>query len=500
MFLICDGCFQIIHVPHTNNTERALKQRIIGKLQRPPPVVSCRNVNIRRFLEDIAESKNPRTSGNEGDADEEQDDAGLVLKSPPPGRKPDAADAAGTFISKLKRAGSQRNRKAVTFLAPPSEADSKNAPTASGSSEHSKRTRHVLRKQDSFETVEGSLDNAGDADSGTGPSRLGHQRGVTLKGRNPFSKPGKKAGMGRFRAVASRVMREAEHKKSGDTQAAASNEKRTDGKAVEMAAVVLQKAPSPSPTSTPDDQAPMGKVLSTASSKHARTTAGNKLTERAAGTAPNQGAAARDATPKDSARARQDANGLPASPALPHKAREGRAEPTRKAARVATPTNGVRERQDANGPPAGPHKATEGRAEPTRDAADNKSKPDAPIATPESLSPSTSMDARADSPVDVLRMLRPEPPGSPVKSAEFFVESTNGSVTSKMTSPHDLERDAQLSKTRMLHQVSVEDAPHMESAVFVRLVPEKKICSSLSEPIPTQQAQNDGENQRETNV
>ena len=351
-------------------------------------MISCRNVHIQRFLDDIAALKQKRTA-TEKDGDEEEEEEALELQAPPAGKGANAGveapDGDEKPVSKLKRSASCKSKKSVSFT--PSEIQEQVDPelaTGYKTSEHGerKRSRHVLRKQESFETGEEREGHAGgDTGVDSSESRFDYQRGTTLKGKKPFSRAGplgKRHGVSRFKAAAMRVMKEAEHKKSAtksDAGNAANSVNETKKELIDLREIVVAEAVVPVRTAT-------------------------------------------------------------------------------------YPT----------------------------------SKETAPIATPDSLSPATSLEGRTDSSLDILEAIRPVPPGSPVKGGEFFGDSNGPLAPEKIPAlEREHERTTRSDRIRMWHRVYAQ-----QNVVSVQMTPNSDPC--LSDSSTSQCLFIDSDLQRETNV
>lgn len=220
--------FQVTQLRHNSSTERALKQRVLDKISRPPLVVNCRNALITRFLEELSFIKQKRTAAGLEEVDEEEQEEEwkeekktLVLQPPPLGRErsssapeePASADPGteeGKLVPAMARSVSLKAKKSVSFSPAPSFDEDQGTVSTSLGDVHGgkdKRKKWLLRKQETVEEQEGHNDKSLlDADSGGDP--FAHQRGTTVR-------PGKKVSAGRgrrrfekFRAVTSTVMSE----------------------------------------------------------------------------------------------------------------------------------------------------------------------------------------------------------------------------------------------------------------------------------------------------
>lgn len=214
---------QVTQLRHNSSTERALKQRVLDKISRPPLVVNCRNALITRFLEELSFIKQKRPAAglqevDEGEEEEEgKEEKKLKLQAPPLGRErsssapeepasknPESDDV--TPLPAMPRSVSLKAKKSVSFSPAPSFDDDLGSVNSSLGDVHGgkeKRKKWLLRKQETVEEQEGHNDKGLlDVDSSGDP--FGHQRGATLR-------PGKKVSTGRgprrrfekFRAVTS---------------------------------------------------------------------------------------------------------------------------------------------------------------------------------------------------------------------------------------------------------------------------------------------------------
>lgn len=221
--------FQVTQLRHNSSTERALKQRVLDKISRPPLVVNCRNALITRFLEELSFIKQKRTAaGLEEVGEEEQEEElkeeekPLVLQPPPLGRErsssapeePASADP-GTEEEKLvpamARSTSLKVKKSVSFSPAPSFDEDQGTVSTSLGDVHGgkdKRKKWLLRKQETVEEQEGHNDKGLlDVDSGGDP--FAHQRGTTMRpGKKVSAVRGGRRRFEKFRAVTSTVMSE----------------------------------------------------------------------------------------------------------------------------------------------------------------------------------------------------------------------------------------------------------------------------------------------------
>ena len=220
---------QVTHLRHNNTTERALKQRVLDKLSRPPLVVNCRNVLITRFVEELSFIKQKRPAAGLEEVDEEEKEEEwneekkhLVLQAPPLGRErsssaPEEPSSKNTEsdegkpLPAMARSVSLKAKKSVSFSPAPSFDEDQGSTSTSLSDVHGgkdKRKKWLLRKQETVEEQEGHNDKGL---LGVDPSGdpFAHQRGTTVR-------PGKKVSTGRgprrrfekFRAVTSTGMSE----------------------------------------------------------------------------------------------------------------------------------------------------------------------------------------------------------------------------------------------------------------------------------------------------
>ncbi|KAL9964279.1 hypothetical protein ACROYT_G027897 [Oculina patagonica] len=220
---------KVTHLRHNSSTERALKQRVLDKISRPPLVVNCRNALITRFLEELSFIKQKRPAAgleevDEGEKEEEwtEEKKPLVLQAPPIGRERSSSapeepasknteSDEGKPLPAMPRSVSLKAKKSVSFSSAPSFDEDQGSVSTSLGDVHGgkdKRKKWLLRKQETVEEQEGNNDKGLlDVDSSGDP--FAHQRGTTVR-------PGKKVSAGRgprrrfekFRAVTSTVMSE----------------------------------------------------------------------------------------------------------------------------------------------------------------------------------------------------------------------------------------------------------------------------------------------------
>ena len=189
---------QVSHLRPKNKTERALKQRVLTKISRPPLVVSSRNALITRFLEELSFIKQKRPAAGFQDVEEgEEEDVQkeekkpLVLQAPPLGRErsSSAPEEPATDSKDVKlpppltRSVSLKAKKTVSFSPSPSfEDDRGSAPSSLGDvrSGKEKRKKWLLRKQETVEEQDGH--NEKDLmDTNTSQGPFAHQRGTTMR-------------------------------------------------------------------------------------------------------------------------------------------------------------------------------------------------------------------------------------------------------------------------------------------------------------------------------
>lgn len=230
------------HLRHNSSTERALKQRVLDKISRPPLVVNCRNALITRFLEELSFIKQKRPAAGLEEVDEEEKEEEwteekkpLVLQAPPLGRERSSSapeepasknteSDEGKPLPAMPRSVSLKAKKSVSFSPAPSFDEDQGSVSTSLGDVHGgkdKRKKWLLRKQETVEEKEGNNDKGLlDVDSSGDP--FAHQRGTTVR-------PGKKVSAGRgprrrfekFRAVTSTVM--SERKTSNTSERKTSN-------------------------------------------------------------------------------------------------------------------------------------------------------------------------------------------------------------------------------------------------------------------------------------
>ena len=221
--------FQVTQLRPNSSTERALKQRVLDKISRPPLVVNCRNALITRFLEELSFIKQKRTAAGLEEVDEEEQEEEwkeekkpLVLQPPPMGRErsssaPDepASTTPGIEEEKLvpamARSVSLKAKKSVSFSPAPSFDEDQGTVSASLGDVHGgkdKRKKWLLRKQETVEEQEGHNDKGFlEVDSSGDP--FAHQRGTTVRpGKKVSPVRGGRRRFEKFRAVTSTVMSE----------------------------------------------------------------------------------------------------------------------------------------------------------------------------------------------------------------------------------------------------------------------------------------------------
>lgn len=225
----------------TSAVERALKQRVLDKMSRPPLVVSCRNALITRFLDELSAIKQKRPAaglqevGEEGEKEEEEEEEEgkeekklLVLQPPPLGRErsSSAPEEPGTKSRTdeekptpiMVRSASAKAKKSVSFSPAPSfDEDQGSVNSSLNDVGKDKRKKRLLRKQETVEEQETQNDKALLEVDSSGGGPFGHQRGTTVR-------PGRKVSrrLQKFRAAATAVI--AERKFSGGTSSSTSVE------------------------------------------------------------------------------------------------------------------------------------------------------------------------------------------------------------------------------------------------------------------------------------
>lgn len=215
---------QVTKLRHNNSTERALKQRVLDKISRPPLVVNCRNALITRFLEELSFIKQKRPAAGlqeveEGEEEEEvrnEEKKLLVLQAPPLGRErsssaPEepASKASESDEAKrppaITRSVSLKAKKSVSFSPAPSFDDDQGSAGSSlgdvrGGKD--KRKKWLLRKQETVEEQDGQNDK-GLLDVSTSVDPFGHQRGATVRPGKVSTGRGPRRRFEKFRAVTS---------------------------------------------------------------------------------------------------------------------------------------------------------------------------------------------------------------------------------------------------------------------------------------------------------
>ena len=189
---------QVSHLRPKNKTERALKQRVLTKISRPPLIVSSRNALITRFLEELSFIKQKRPAAGFQDVEEgEEEDVQkeekkpLVLQAPPLGRErsSSAPEEPATDSKDVKlpppltRSVSLKAKKTVSFSPSPSFEDDRGSAASSLGDVRSgkeKRKKWLLRKQETVEEQDGH--NEKDLmDTNTSQGPFAHQRGTTMR-------------------------------------------------------------------------------------------------------------------------------------------------------------------------------------------------------------------------------------------------------------------------------------------------------------------------------
>lgn len=211
----------MVYLRHTSAVERALKQRVLAKISRPPLVVNCRNALITRFLDELSAIKQKRPKaglqdvGEEGETGDEEEDKDektpLVLQPPPLGRErsssapeePASVAEEEKPTPNLVRSASVKGKKSVSFSPAPSfDEDQGSANSSLNDVGKEKRKKRLLRKQETVEEQEDQNNKPLLQVESPGGGPFGHQRGAAVR-------PGKiSRRLEKFRAAAATVIAE----------------------------------------------------------------------------------------------------------------------------------------------------------------------------------------------------------------------------------------------------------------------------------------------------